>query len=253
MYVRLAFAVAAHLDPEILVVDEVLAVGDAEFQKKCLGKMENVAKEGRTVLFVSHNMAAVSSLCQNGAVLQDGTLKSIFPINDAINFYLASTTSSMSHNHPASRTDRRGNGKALIVDVKTLNAMNESVSQIPMNNGALTFQVDIDGKEFIKPAWVQISINDALNRCILALDSRAVNLEFQIKRGGNSVTCVLPPNITLAKGAYSVNVAIFQSLDMLDYLQWASTFEIIEGDFYGTGKVSGGNPVIYISQEWKCQ
>src|SRR6059036_3777252 len=75
MYVRLAFAVAAHLEPEILVVDEVLAVGDAEFQKKCLGKMSEVAKGGRTVLFVSHNMAAINRLCRRGLLLEEGHVK----------------------------------------------------------------------------------------------------------------------------------------------------------------------------------
>ena len=76
MYVRLAFAVAAHLEPEILIVDEVLAVGDAQFQKKCLGKMEEVGNEGRTVLFVSHNMAMISGLCPRGMMLNEGNLGS---------------------------------------------------------------------------------------------------------------------------------------------------------------------------------
>ena len=88
MYVRLAFAVAAHLDPEILVVDEVLAVGDAAFQKKCLGKMGAVAKEGRTVLFVSHNMGAVRNLCQQGVVLRNGRVAYKGSANDAVDFYL---------------------------------------------------------------------------------------------------------------------------------------------------------------------
>lgn len=88
MYVRLAFAVAAHLDPEILVVDEVLAVGDAAFQKKCLGKMGAVAKEGRTVLFVSHNMGAVRNLCQQGIVLRNGRVAYQGGANDAVDFYL---------------------------------------------------------------------------------------------------------------------------------------------------------------------
>jgi lipopolysaccharide transport system ATP-binding protein len=89
MYVRLAFAVAAHLEPEILVVDEVLAVGDAQFQKKCLGKMEDVSKnEGRTVLFVSHNMAAIKALCSEGIFLQKGSLVSKGNINDIIQLYL---------------------------------------------------------------------------------------------------------------------------------------------------------------------
>jgi lipopolysaccharide transport system ATP-binding protein len=93
MYVRLAFAVAAHLEPEILVVDEVLAVGDAEFQKKCLGKMESVAKrEGRTVLFVSHNMAAVHRLCDSAILLHEGNLSDIGSVKDVIEHYLTSFT-----------------------------------------------------------------------------------------------------------------------------------------------------------------
>ena len=89
MYVRLAFAVAAHLEPEILIIDEVLAVGDAEFQKKCLGKMKDVAGEGRTVIFVSHNMAAVKTLCNNGLVLVKGIPKFIGSAEDAVGYYFS--------------------------------------------------------------------------------------------------------------------------------------------------------------------
>jgi lipopolysaccharide transport system ATP-binding protein len=88
MYVRLAFAVAAHLDPEILLVDEVLAVGDAQFQKKCVGKMQNFAREGRTVLFVSHNMAAVQSLCSKAIQLEDGEVIASGNVDDQVQLYL---------------------------------------------------------------------------------------------------------------------------------------------------------------------
>ncbi len=88
MYVRLAFAVAAHLEPEILIVDEVLAVGDAEFQKKCLGKMKDVSGEGRTVLFVSHNMAAINNLCTRVLFLENGTIKLLGNNSEAVNYYL---------------------------------------------------------------------------------------------------------------------------------------------------------------------
>ena len=91
MYVRLAFAVAAHLEPEILIVDEVLAVGDAQFQKKCLGKMEEVGREGRTVLFVSHNMAMISNLCQTGMVLNEGKLEFFGQASDAVTRYYQNT------------------------------------------------------------------------------------------------------------------------------------------------------------------
>ena len=94
MYVRLAFAVAAHLEPEILIVDEVLAVGDAEFQKKCMGKMEEVSQgEGRTILFVSHNMAAVRQLCERGLLLQDGVATFVGAIEDALKYYMNPTFS----------------------------------------------------------------------------------------------------------------------------------------------------------------
>ncbi len=96
MYVRLAFAVAAHLEPEILIVDEVLAVGDAQFQKKCLGKMDDVSKEGRTVLFVSHNIAAIKSLCNRGIWLQGGQIRGIGTTNDVSGEYMKTSTSASS-------------------------------------------------------------------------------------------------------------------------------------------------------------
>jgi lipopolysaccharide transport system ATP-binding protein len=116
MYVRLAFAVAAHLEPEILIVDEVLAVGDAAFQKKCLGRMRDVASTGRTVLFVSHNMAAVSSLCTKAMVLWEGKVE--FPLGDveeAVQKYLTQVHK-ITKTKLADRTDRKGNGKIRIQD-----------------------------------------------------------------------------------------------------------------------------------------
>src|SRR5213595_1948985 len=97
MYVRLAFAVAAHLEPEILIVDEVLAVGDVQFQKKCLGKMGEVAHQGRTVLFVSHNMSAVKSLCGRALLLADGLLPANGPVDNVIEKYLRTENAAQTH------------------------------------------------------------------------------------------------------------------------------------------------------------
>ena len=97
MYVRLAFAVAAHLEPEILLVDEVLAVGDVGFQRKCLGKMSEVASEGRTVLFVSHNMAIIQALCQRGILLERGAVSVDAPIEEAVAAYLRAVESARFH------------------------------------------------------------------------------------------------------------------------------------------------------------
>src|SRR5687767_2494641 len=123
MYVRLAFSVAAHLEPEILVVDEVLAVGDADFQKKCLGKMNSVSKqEGRTVLFVSHNMAAIQNLCNISMVLSSGRVS--LPLTDtetAVSHYLEKVFI-RSENKIGDRKDRSGLGEIRITDFKITNA-----------------------------------------------------------------------------------------------------------------------------------
>jgi lipopolysaccharide transport system ATP-binding protein len=124
MYVRLAFAVAAHLDPDILIVDEVLAVGDAEFQKKCLGKMEEVGKEGRTVVFVSHNMGAVRRLCDRGMVATKGCLASYESIDSALQSYLEADSRLYSSNLDLN-SNRRGNGKFVFTSIELLNVFNE--------------------------------------------------------------------------------------------------------------------------------
>lgn len=124
MYVRLAFAVAAHLEPEILIVDEVLAVGDAQFQKKCLGKMEDVGKEGRTVLFVSHNMSAISTLCARGIVLAEGKLLCDDNISTAISNYLLLGTDSV-----YSRRDKQPSDGPLITKAWFENASGGQTTQ----------------------------------------------------------------------------------------------------------------------------
>ncbi|MGH1393717.1 MAG: polysaccharide ABC transporter ATP-binding protein, partial [Trichormus sp.] len=118
MYVRLAFAVAAHLEPDILVVDEVLAVGDVKFQKKCLGKMEDVGQEGRTILFVSHNLGILQTLCDRGILLKKGKVIADGTTSETVSIYLQELENSASNNL-LERTDRRGKGKTRLsrVDV----------------------------------------------------------------------------------------------------------------------------------------
>jgi lipopolysaccharide transport system ATP-binding protein len=117
MYVRLAFAVAAHMEPEILVIDEVLAVGDAQFQKKCLGKMDDVSRQGRTILFVSHNLDAVQRLCSRGLLLERGKIVADGPISEVVTRYRTSDTAGggLGQFNPATR---RGTGWAQIADIR---------------------------------------------------------------------------------------------------------------------------------------
>jgi lipopolysaccharide transport system ATP-binding protein len=149
MYLRLGFAVAAHLEPEILIVDEVLAVGDAAFQKKCLGKMGDVAREGRTVVFVSHNLVAVRSLCTIGMVLQQGRVAASGPIQACMNYYAAQNNLSLSTSweRPADRPD-----VALTIDSLAL----ELHGTQP--NLELEMQITLVSRAHHKPALIAVDI-----------------------------------------------------------------------------------------------
>src|SRR5581483_6641131 len=129
MYVRLAFAVAAHLEPEILVVDEVLAVGDAAFQTKCLGKMGEVAKGGRTVLFVSHNMAAIENLCHRAILLKNGRITENGPAPEIIRRYVAGISNRVNVSL-ADRTDRKGAGEVRVTTVETLDGQEQPIQYL---------------------------------------------------------------------------------------------------------------------------
>lgn len=134
MYVRLAFAVAAHLDPDILVVDEVLAVGDIEFQEKCLGKMKDVAGEGRTVLFVSHNMASIKALCKRGIVMQKGTVSFDGNISDSISNYLSALNTGLNTGTIEKEHRTINTGKVFFNEVKLNNEEFSNGNSIYFNN-----------------------------------------------------------------------------------------------------------------------
>jgi lipopolysaccharide transport system ATP-binding protein len=141
MYVRLAFAVAAHLDPEILLVDEVLAVGDAQFQKKCLGKMEDVAKGGRTVLFVSHNMGAVNRLCQRAIVLERGLIALDAPAAEATAKYLQSGTGMMAERRWRDVKSAPGDDVVRLSAVRVLNSQGHVADTIEIRQ---PFSIEIE-------------------------------------------------------------------------------------------------------------
>jgi lipopolysaccharide transport system ATP-binding protein len=155
MYVRLAFAVAAHLESEILIVDEVLAVGDAEFQKKCLGKMGDISKgEGRTVLFVSHNMAAVQTLCNKGILIENGTIMHQGNINDTISKYLQGNAFS---NELIHAKGRKGNGK---VKFKSVKVYGEDENESVVSGKALNILFQLQNLEHIVSERIRLDILD---------------------------------------------------------------------------------------------
>jgi lipopolysaccharide transport system ATP-binding protein len=202
MYVRLAFAVAAHLEPEILVVDEVLAVGDAEFQKKCLGKMQDVATGGRTVLFVSHNMAAVKSLTGKGLVLNQGKLEYFGPTEKAVEIYVSFSAKT----EKLQKINNWGSGKhTKIIDVHLLDQENKNTVQYtpgePIN---LRISFETDGQAGMS---LEVFMADSFrNRIGMASLYQFHGRSLPAKKGKFECHIELKPQ-WLASGRYSFDVA----------------------------------------------
>ncbi|MEO7100870.1 MAG: ABC transporter ATP-binding protein [Luteolibacter sp.] len=236
MYVRLAFAVAAHLEPEILIVDEVLAVGDAEFQKKCLGKMEDVsAKEGRTVILVSHQMPAIQNLCTRCILMDRGQLIQEGRTNEIVNAYM-SKGSELATGGLADRRDRAGRGD---VRVTAVDLRDESGDLI---------QEAIAGNDVILSLSFSVKENLVLNDCIVCVEitkdmkkyfslSSALVDRKKLQLEGEGRIDFMVRDWPLSGGSYHVNVYIESDRVMQDLLNDASVIETIDGDFFGTGKL----------------
>jgi lipopolysaccharide transport system ATP-binding protein len=172
MYVRLAFAVAAHLEPEILIVDEVLAVGDSEFQKKCLGKIREVATGGRTILFVSHNMQAVSVLCNRGMFLREGSLEYTGGIKEAIAMYTASFVDANGQEDNPER--RRGTGEYRFTGAGPTRQFFEGAEE-----KVIQFEIQRRGAQLVGRMWVSAMIVDANGVIVAQCDSRLLGFSVE--------------------------------------------------------------------------
>ena len=193
MYVRLAFAVAAHLDPEILVVDEVLAVGDAEFQKKCLGKMGDVAGEGRTVMFVSHNMTAIHTLCPKCAWINSGKLQEIGGAEDIIHAYLRSSKKEASNSYINLENweDRYGDGQAKFISAKLIDQNGEITTQF-LRTKPLSVEMVIESVTTRSLVLSVVVVND-LGANILHLSQFDSPNEFNLdQKGYYRITSTIP-------------------------------------------------------------
>ena len=232
MYVRLAFAVAAHLDAQILLVDEVLAVGDTEFQKKCLGKMNEVARTGRTVLFVSHNMAAIAKLCARVAVLSGGSLAYVGPTDDAIAHYLAAVTSA-----PAVRDtieyERPSWAMPIIERVAVQSSDGASKTTFAIGEDLIiTARVKANG---IRSLVAGVVVNCATGASVGGLNTRMTGTKLDADPGATmNIACILrqPP---LAPGRYSVDFWIGDGQVDLDTVPNAVAFDVEATDFYRSG------------------
>jgi lipopolysaccharide transport system ATP-binding protein len=251
MYVRLAFAVAAHLEPEILIVDEVLAVGDAEFQKKCLGKMKDVSGQGRTVLFVSHNMAAVKSLCSRAIMLENGTLVKEGQVDDVVSYYLSGTVDTLN--------PFRIYGKGEI-----------GISDIWLES----FGVKAVGKDFNTPILMNDEVEVMIGYHKLTTKLERLDFHFRFKaedgvyifntssgylnessiRDGSNIISMIIPKHFLTQGTYFIDFSIIENKSKRVLLEQDIICFAVNPDKKEMGTWMGkGKSYLIPRFEWKLQ
>ncbi len=234
MYVRLAFAVAAHLDPEILVVDEVLAVGDADFQKKCLGKMGDVSKkEGRTVLFVSHNMAAVRQLCTRGILLRNGKLVFNGGTEETINEYLSFGTNVEEIDLSARTKNRTGNHIAKFVKFEIFS--NGKPTTSIKTGDDISFKMTVDSKEDISDVHISLTIESTLGIKLVHTNTFLFTGKKLVLKTGKSSFISSFDSMPLKPGTYFINIGILTREESVDSILAAATFTVTENDIMAIG------------------
>lgn len=224
MRVRLAFAVAAHLEPEILIVDEVLAVGDANFQAKCMGKMKEVATGGRTVVFVSHNLASVRALCKRGIVMQSGTVEFNGSIKEAVDCYIGSLQRK-SEIGAADRTDRGGNGLARLMSASV--GGDSTIATGSSVDFRFVYHSSIPNVQCV------FSIHDSRGDSLMVFTSQPATSDDQIiDPDGKHFECTIG-ELPLLPGDYRLNVALLSADQTLDHLEGAIGFTVENGYMRG--------------------
>ena len=221
MYVRLAFAVAAHLEPEILLVDEVLAVGDSDFQRKCLGKMENISQgHGRTILFVSHQMTAIRRLCKKCVLLERGKPSRLLPVDEAVDYYTARNTLSANTVSLESRERYSKQGRAARILSIGISG-DQHLAYARPGYIEVTFEL----KESVKGAMVGLGFDTLEGQRILTLDSDTNGRAWDLPPGRHTARVGLD-YWPLQPGSYTVNTAVITGHNCLDSVSNAAVWEV---------------------------
>jgi lipopolysaccharide transport system ATP-binding protein len=249
MYVRLAFAVAAHLDPEILIVDEALAVGDAEFQERCLDKIREVARSGRTVLFISHNLGAVQTLCTRGIYLKKGRIHHDGTAVQAVSAYMGASA------HEAApdvglRTDRWGLGQTRIVGVTVGRGDGPGPGSAPRTGSPARFAFRVE--RLMAGLSCSFTIYDRRNIPVTAFDS-TLRCPADVADPGLGLEMICEvEELPLLPGPYWLNVALYTGADLQDHVEAAIVFEVEPGSMRGRpGAADLGDSSVCMAHRWR--
>ncbi|MBM4045674.1 MAG: ABC transporter ATP-binding protein, partial [Planctomycetes bacterium] len=233
MFVRLAFAVAAHLEPEVLLVDEVLAVGDAQFQQKCLGKMDEVSRAGRTVLLVSHNMAAIESLCKRAILLDSGYLRMFSSAAEVVSAHLfrpADTRDLLS-----TANERTGSGKARVCSISYRDRARRTINTVRCGD---YLRIEIEYALFaplIAPVF-RMTLYSNRGVPVANFDSEASGVVRAASSTRSRVICEVD-SLNLSPGRYHLNVGIGDAVGLVDHVVQQAPLTIEVSDFLGSGKL----------------
>jgi lipopolysaccharide transport system ATP-binding protein len=253
MMVRLGFAVAAFLEPEILIVDEVLAVGDADFQKQAIGKMQDVSKgEGRTVLFVSHNMASIQNLCHTGLLLSKGTVVKSGPIEEVTAHYLSEYLEGQMKDDIGSRKDRKGSGTLTFQRAWFENDQGKIIDSL---FSGMTCYMNIEVKnhtrELLSNITIAVGIDDSNARRLTVLNNELTNQKIIVGPNESVVVKIKIDSLPLQSDTFYYT--LFSSIggDISDWLTNAGKFFVDSGDYFKTGRViQKGQGSILIDHEF---
>lgn len=253
MYTRLAFAVAAHLKPEILIVDEVLAVGDIAFQQKCLGKMDDVAKEGRTVLFVSHSMNSIHALCKRVLLIDEGRLIKDGPCEDVVDTYQKLACWEEDESVALiDRTDRGGTGEAIVTDVVFRDT---DLHPIEVLKTGKAFYVDLHYRsdkalEDVQPG---VGFDNRISQRVVTFFGQFTGQTFKISPGDGVLRCYVE-GLPIRPDQYHVAVFLGNPYGAFDVVHNAVTITVEETGFYPTGSIPElDQGHLMVKHEWSCE
>ncbi|MBL4604832.1 MAG: ATP-binding cassette domain-containing protein [Flavobacteriaceae bacterium] len=257
MKVRLAFAVAAYLEPDVLVVDEVLAVGDAEFQKKAIGKMKDISNEdGRTVLFVSHDMLAIQNLCNRTLVLSNGELAYIGSTTDAITYYLSQGITKLANDSSFSLTLADYFAKSSKVKLKTLKIYDSELGYgnkiLSLGNGRFEISFETTIEEVATKVEAAITIKDLFNNPLLTY-STTFRRQVLEKEKEDKVICSFN-SINLIPGKYKIHIWFLINTTELSIIENSGEIEIVDNNIFGSGvlpNLKNHGPILTDQFKWK--
>jgi lipopolysaccharide transport system ATP-binding protein len=246
MYVRLGFAVAAHLEPDILIVDEVLSVGDLAFQQKCLGRMNEVAGGGRTVLFVSHNLAAVSAICPEAMYLSGGEIRTRGKTREVIDRYVDDVKAT-ARVDVRDRLDRHGDGRIRFTEIRVGTGATVRTGE---DCEITLFYEGAPGPGTVRVGFaVYGALVEPIFQCLNDTSGDVLN---EVAPDG-SFTCTIP-RLPLSPGHYTLSPYVEIDGKVADWVSHAAVMEVMEGDFFGTGRLpSQAHGSFYVDHTWRSE